>query len=66
MQYAKLPDDIAQRYILLLDPMLGKIIYISYCESSQLSMAIKLREVRVSRPSRFFLTMVFKRRRYSF
>ena len=25
MQYAKLPDDIAQRYCLLLDPMLGSL-----------------------------------------
>lgn len=38
VQYAKLPDDIAQRYILLLDPMLGKIIYIFHSEMLQLTM----------------------------
>lgn len=25
MQYAKLPEDISERYVLLLDPMLGEL-----------------------------------------
>lgn len=30
--YSKMPDDIAERWVLLLDPMLGKwfILYLSY------------------------------------
>ena len=26
MQYAKLPEDISERYVLLLDPMLGELL----------------------------------------